>query len=63
MESKKKIEKLVFFRRDKVDGFRQKFFHGFGKNLKFFHVFIFGKINRQNVFDVYSRKSKSVFRL
>ena len=22
------------------------------KNLKFFHVFVFGKINHQNVFDV-----------
>ena len=59
MESKKKIEKLVFFQRDKVDGFRQKFFHGFGKNLKFFHVFIFGKINRQNVFDVILESQKA----
>ena len=60
MESKKKIEKLVFFWRDKVDGFCQKFFHGFGKNLKFFHVFIFGKINRQNVFDVILESQKAI---
>ena len=27
------------------------------KNLKFFHVFIFGKINQQNVFDVSQKVS------
>ena len=28
------------------------------KNLKFFHVFIFGKINHQNVFDVILESQK-----
>ena len=28
------------------------------KNLKFFHVFIFGKINQQNVFDVILESQK-----
>ena len=29
------------------------------QNLKFFHVFIFGKINHQNVFDVIPESRKS----
>ena len=33
----------------------------FVKNLKFFHVFIFGKISQQNVFDVI-RESKKRFK-
>ena len=33
----------------------------FVKNLKFFHVFIFGKISQQNVFDVI-RESKKCFK-
>ena len=33
------------------------------KNLKFFHVFIFGKISQQNVFDDILERKKSVFRL
>ena len=30
------------------------------KNLKFFHVFIFGKINQQNVFDVILESQKAL---
>ena len=30
----------------------------FVKNLKFFHVFIFGKISQQNVFDVILESKK-----
>ena len=29
------------------------------KNLKFFHVFFFGKINHQNVFDIILASQKS----
>ena len=43
MESKKKIEKLGFFQR----GWSMVFV----KNLKFFHLFIFGKIRQENLFD------------
>ena len=31
----------------------------FVKNLKFFHVFIFGKISQQNVFDVILESEKA----
>ena len=31
------------------------------KNLKFFHVFIFGKINQQSVFDIILESQKAFF--
>ena len=47
----KKVEKSGFFER----GLSMVLV----KNLKFFHVFIFGKINHQNVFDVFLESQKS----
>ena len=46
---KKKVKKVE----------KSGFFHGFGQNLKFFHVFIFDKINHQNVFDVTLESQKT----
>ena len=37
--------------------------HGFVKKKKFFHLFIFGKISQQNVFDNILERKKRVFRL
>ena len=34
----------------------------FVKHLKFFHLFIFGKISQQNVFDIILESKKSIFR-
>ena len=47
----KKVEKSGFFQRV------SPWF--WSKNLKFFHVFIFGKINHRNVFDVIPESQKS----
>ena len=33
--------------------------HGFGQKFEIFHVFIFGKINHQNVFDVTLESQKA----
>ena len=32
--------------------------HGFRQHLKFFHVFIFGKISQQNVLDIILESTK-----
>ena len=48
----KKVEKSGFFQGGLI--------HDFGKNLKSFHVFIFGKINQQNEFDVILESQKSL---
>ena len=37
------------------------FGHGFEKKLKFFHLFIFGKIRKKNVFDNILERKKSFF--
>ena len=48
----KKVEKTGIFPKGLV--------HGFGKkNWKFFHVYIFGKINQQNVFNIILESHKA----
>ena len=51
---KQKVKKV-----EKSGVFPKGLIHGFGQNLKFFHVFIFGKINHQNVFDVTLESQKT----
>ena len=51
--NKKNIEKLRFFQREKLIVLI--------KNLKFFHLFIFGKIRKENVFDNILETKKKLF--
>ena len=63
---RKKLFKTIKNKRlksPKIGIFPKGLLHGFGKNLKIFHLFIIGKISQQNVFDDILERKKSVFRL
>ena len=47
------------FKSRKIRIFPKGLVHGFGQKFEIFHVFIFGKINHQNVFDVTLESQKT----
>ena len=54
LETKKKLfytMKNKKIKSPKIGIFPKGLLHGFGKNLKIFHLFIIGKISQENVFD------------
>ena len=47
------------FQKSKNQDFPKGLVHGFGQKFEIFHVFIFGKINHQNVFDITLESQKT----
>ena len=47
------------FKKSKLETFPKGLVHGFGQNLKIFHVFFFGKISKHNVFDDILERKKA----